>query len=89
MKMFTNKNIRNVFLAVGTAFTLFMAVCVFAVPKIMIIISTALLCAATFLVLYRYFNKQNNIIEDAEKQITALIDGNRNARIECDEDGEL
>lgn len=55
MKMFTNNNIRNVFLAVGTAFTLFMAVCVFAVPKIMIIISAALLCAVTFLVLCRYF----------------------------------
>ena len=89
MKIFTNKNIRNVFLTIGTAFIAFMAVCIFAASKITIIISTALLCAATFLVLYRYFNKQNNTIENAEKQITEFIDGNQNARIECDEDGEL
>ena len=38
------------------------------------IISTALLCATTFLILYRYFNQQNNIIENAEKQITEFVD---------------
>lgn len=38
------------------------------------IISTALLCATTFLILYRYFNQQNNTIENAEKQITEFID---------------
>lgn len=74
MKIFTNKNIRNIFLTVGTAFIAFMTVCIFAVSKITTIISTALLCAATFLVLYRYFYKQNNTIENAEKQITEFIE---------------
>ena len=40
MKIFTNKNIRNVFLMVGTAFVAFMAVCIFFVSEITIIIST-------------------------------------------------
>ena len=89
MKIFTNKNIRNVFLSAGAAFIAFAAVCIFAASKITIIISAVLLCAAIFLVLYRYFYKQNDIIEDAERRITDFIDGNRNSRIECDEEGEL
>ncbi len=89
MKIFMNKNIRNVFLTVGMAFIAFMAVSIFSVSKITIIMSSTLLCAITFLVLYRYFYKQNNTIEDAEKQITEFIDGNQNTRIECEEDGEL
>ena len=32
-----------------------------------------MLCATTFLILYRYFNQQNNTIENAEKQITEYI----------------
>ena len=89
MKIFTNKNIKNVFLTIGVTFTLFIAVCVFAASKITIIISAVLLCTAIFLVLCRYFNKQNDTIEYAEKQITKFIDGNQNARIECDEEGEI
>ena len=89
MKIFTNKNIRNVFLTVCAAFTLFIAVCVCAASKITILISAVLLCTAVFLILCIYFNKQNDIIEYAEKQITNFIDGKQNARIECDEDGEI
>ena len=89
MKIFTNKNIRNVFLAVGMAFVIFIAVCIFTASEITVIIGAVLLYTVVFIVLYRYFNKQNNIIENAQRQITEFINGNRNARIECDEDGEL
>ncbi|WP_346889112.1 HAMP domain-containing sensor histidine kinase [Clostridium sp. UBA1056] len=38
---------------------------------------------------YRYFKEQNKIMENAVTQITEYISGNRTARIECDDEGEL
>lgn len=38
---------------------------------------------------YRYFKEQNKIMENAVIQITEYISGNRTARIECDDEGEL
>ena len=38
---------------------------------------------------YGYFKNQNRIMEDAVEQITEYISGNREARIACDEEGEL
>lgn len=38
---------------------------------------------------YRYFKEQNKIMENAVMQITEYISGNRTARIECDDEGEL
>ena len=36
-----------------------------------------------------YFKKQNQVMEQAVSQIHAYLDGNHNARIECDNEGEL
>lgn len=36
-----------------------------------------------------YFQRQNQIMEQAVSQINAYLDGDRDARIECDEEGEL
>lgn len=44
---------------------------------------------AILAVCYRYFKEQNDIMENAVEQITEYISGNRTARIECDEEGEL
>ncbi|WP_129600608.1 sensor histidine kinase [Anaerophilus nitritogenes] len=38
---------------------------------------------------YRYFKEQNKIMENAVTQITEYISGNRTARIECDDEGQL
>lgn len=38
---------------------------------------------------YRYFKEQNKIMENAVTQIKEYISGNQNARIECDDEGEL
>lgn len=38
---------------------------------------------------YWYFNDQNKIMEDAVTQIKEYISGNENARIECNDEGEL
>lgn len=42
-----------------------------------------------FLMGYRYFKEQNVIMENAVTQIKEYISGNQNARIECDNEGEL
>lgn len=36
-----------------------------------------------------YFTKQNQVMEQAVSQINAYLDGDHNARIECDDEGEL
>lgn len=41
------------------------------------------------LLLYQYFREQNKIMEHASMQIKEYISGNKNARIECDDEGEL
>lgn len=41
------------------------------------------------LLLYRYFREQNEMMEAAVMQIKEYISGNQNARIECDDEGQL
>lgn len=45
--------------------------------------------AVILAVCYRYFREQNRIMEDAVMQIQEYIAGDRDARIECYEEGEL
>lgn len=40
-------------------------------------------------VCYRYFRQQNRVMEDAVTQIKEFISGDRDARVECDEEGEM
>lgn len=42
-----------------------------------------------FTVLYLYFRKQEQIMENAVMQIREYLSGNQSARIDCDEEGEL
>lgn len=37
----------------------------------------------------RYFKKQDSIMEDANDQITRILSGQRDERIDCNEEGEL
>lgn len=95
MKIFTNKKIKSLFCV--TAF----CVLVFALISALLIIfevknATVLIfiCGLTVGVaalinLFRYFTEQNKIIENAEERIIEYISGNRDSRIECDEEGEL
>ena len=45
--------------------------------------------AVILIICYRYFREQNQIMEDAVAQIQEYIAGDRDARIECYEEGEL
>lgn len=95
MKILTNKKIKSLFgiiLICALAYTLIFAILmIFDAKNAEIYIFICALCtfAVIFTALYRYFNEQNKIIESAEEQVTEYISGNKEARIECDNEGEL
>lgn len=59
----------------------------YALILIFILFLLQLFLAAGFC--YRYFRRQNQILENAVSQIQAFLDGDRDARISCDKEGEL
>ncbi len=95
MKILTNKKIKSLFCVILFCALVFALIStllmVFNVENAAVLIFVVALSAfaAVLIDLYRYFRKQNKIIEKAEAQITEYIAGNQNARIECDEEGEL
>ena len=51
--------------------------------------SAVLMGASVFAVLYLYFRNQDQTIEQAVTQIREYLSGNQDARIDCEEEGEL
>ena len=95
MKIFANKEIKKLFLAIsvmGAASLLltqgFLWLCNQQLSMFLLLVSV-LAGASILAVCYSYFRKQNQTMEQAVSQINAYLDGNRNARIECDNEGEL
>lgn len=73
-------------------FFLISVLCIaFRVPNaaVCILLCALVMCIAILVVCYGYFKEQNEIMEHAVAQITEYISGNREARIACDEEGEL
>ena len=95
MKIFTNRKIKSLFAVI------LLCVFVFALVSALLMIfdvknAAAYIFAAAFaafaavlISIYIYFRNQNKTIEAAEEQITNYISGNRDARIECNDEGEL
>ncbi len=54
-----------------------------------VLVSAILMGVFIVAALYLYFRKQDQIIEDAVTQIREYLSGNQDARIDCDEEGEL
>lgn len=95
MKIMTNEKIKSLFCIILICVFVYMFVSallmIFEAENAAVYIFYGALCtfAAIFLFLYRYFNEQNKIIEKAEVQVTEYISGSKEARIECDNEGEL
>lgn len=95
MRIFTNKNIKALFCSISVytlIFALISALLMIFKAKytaVFIFICGMALFFAVLISLYRYFARQNKIIENACNQITEYISGNRNARVECDDEGEM
>lgn len=95
MKILTNQNIRTLFRRAGICvgfFVLLSAILLLIRPEhTALLIFSGALCMACFLLssCYRYFQEQNRILEHAVTQIQEYLAGDTDARIPCDEDGEL
>lgn len=95
MKIFANKKIRNLFLALFIIWTVTLVFTQSVVWfyhrqfSLALLIICLLSGVDVWLVCYEYFKKQNQEMEQAVDQITAYLDGDVNARIECDSEGEL
>ena len=95
MKIFANKEIKKLFLAVSViwvAFLLltqgFLWLC-YQRFSLFLLLVFVLSGGAILAVGCSYFKKQNQVMEQAVSQINAYLDGDHNARIECDDEGEL
>lgn len=95
MHILANKNIRQLFCRILfciLAFTMLSAVLAVSGSEYAAgCIWLCFLCmgGAVMAVCYKYFKEQNEIMEDAVKQIREYISGNGDARIESNEEGEL
>lgn len=95
MKIQVNRKIKQLFLYVLLAVVAFTAASVLIIclglknaalyVAIAAVLMTLIICA----VLYWYFRDQSKTMNDAIAQIREYIAGNRNARIECDDEGDL
>ncbi len=95
MKVLTNKRIKSLFciilfcMLISALISTLLTVFETENASVLIFVVSLSTFAAILIALYRYFRAQNKIIEKAEAQITEYIAGNRDVRIECDEEGEL
>ena len=95
MKIFANKEIKNLFLAVSVIWVAsllltqgFLWLC-YQRFSLFLLLVFVLAGGAILAVGCSYFKKQNQVMEQAVSQLQAYLDGDHNARIECDEEGEL
>ena len=95
MRILVNQKIKRLFSCVLIFFILFTAVSVISVSlrvhyaAYCVLLSSLAMGIAVFVSMYLYFRDQNKIMEDAVLQIKDYISGDRNARIACDDEGEL
>ena len=95
MKILANKEIKNLFLSLslvlGVTFLLAEIFLWLSYRRLSLLLLILFLLAggAVWAVCFVYFNRQNQIMEQAILQINAYLDGDCNARIECDNEGEL
>ena len=95
MKIFANKEIKKLFLAVSVIWVVSLLLIQgflwlrYQQFSLFLLLVSVLAGTSILAVCCSYFRKQNQIMEQAVSQINAYLDGNRNARIECDYEGEL
>ncbi|MGO5073476.1 sensor histidine kinase [Clostridium sporogenes] len=95
MKILVNRKIKKLFcveLLIIIAFTLISAAFIglkFENAALCILVCSLCMSISILAIGYSYFKEQNAIMENVVTQIKEYISGNQNARIECDDEGEL
>lgn len=95
MKILTNSKIKLLFLRISACMLLLFFFSVvfirFDIKNAVFYVPAFVLCAGVLILifLYLYFKEQRQLLENAVSQIHSYLDGDLNARISCDEEGEL
>ena len=95
MKIFVNKDIKHFFLAIMVVLVNFLVLTevliwvLYEKFSFWLLFLSLLTTFAILMVCFLYFRRQNKMLEDAVSQINSYLGGNANARIECDDEGEL
>lgn len=95
MKIFVTQNIKVLFLKLLLCMVASILLSVLLIvlegkhAALYILIAFLFMDAAILAICYRYFQKQNKIMEDAVAQMKEYISGNESARIACNDEGEL
>jgi hypothetical protein len=95
MKLFTNQEIKRFFCAVAVVLAAFLilsqgiALSVYGAFSLPFLALSLLTAGGILAVCFRYFTEQEHVMEDAVTQMEAYLDGDTQARIACDREGEL
>ena len=90
-----NKNIKMLFMTIVVIMTLLTVIFQVAIYftfrrlLLMLLLFCILATVGVLFAVYRYFKKQDKLLEDAESKIEAFLAGDIDARIANDEEGEL
>lgn len=95
MKIFVNKDIKRLFLFISVILILFLLLsqCVvwllYRRASSLLLFLTLMTSAGILLRLFLYFRKQDRIMEEAVEKMDSYLSGDTNARIDCDDEGEM
>lgn len=95
MKILVNRKIKRLFLCILLLMVVFTGASILLIclksenTALYVALAAVLTALLIFAALYGYFRNQSKIMNGAIAQIQEYIDGNRNARIECDDEGDL
>lgn len=99
MRVFANRTIKTLFIQIALCMAVVTLISamptvwgienVTCVSLVVTPLCVLLMGAAVLYVCYRYFRQQDMLMEDAVAQIRAFVSGDKDARIACDEEGEL
>lgn len=95
MRMFVNKDIKTLFLSVTAAMAVFLLIFQILIRlfygefSLLLLIFFLVMAGSILAICFWYFRRQNKIMETAVLQINSYLDGNTDARIECNSEGEM
>ena len=95
MKLLVDRKIKRLFLCVLLAVAVFTAASVLVIclslkhAALYVAIAGVLMALIICAALYQYFREQRKTMNEAVEQIRAYLAGDRDARIECDDEGDL
>lgn len=95
MKILVNRKINRLFLCLLLIMAVFTATAIIFIALKLentvfyVSVAAVLMILLVLIALYLYFREQSKIMNGAIEQIREYIAGNRNARIECDDEGDL